>query len=189
MLRPPIDRRGDVVTMARAKLRSPTSVASVATKGGRPTTVISQACRLPIESRRTGCPRWPGDDRQVDRRVAALHLLGARIKASVAQMVPLKQITEPDDRSMPPAMITIAEPSAKMPSSDVCRAICTQLVHGIVDIAVLGIEQRGQGNDEHDGEDQARFVSAQKAERDTTAAVRSTIVVRTLRDCNGRATA
>ena len=48
----------------------------------------------------------------------------------MAQIVPLKQITEPDERSIPPAIITRAEPSAKMPRSDVCRIISRALRQG-----------------------------------------------------------
>ena len=50
---------------------------------------------------------------------------------SMAQTVPLKAITEPLDRSMPPAMMTTAAPRAKMPSNAVCRRMLTALVRGL----------------------------------------------------------
>ncbi len=117
--------------MARAKLRRPTSVASVATKGGRPITVISQACRLPIRSPTTIVPTIAIATMGKSIETSRLWICsGARIKSKVAQIVPLKQITEPDDKSIPPAIMTIADPSEKIPRNEVCRAISTQLVHG-----------------------------------------------------------
>ena len=68
--------------------------------------------------------------READRPSPPRMRSGANSNSSVAQIVPLKQITEPDERSIPPAMITTAEPSAKMPNSDVCRMISRALRHG-----------------------------------------------------------
>ena len=106
--------------------------------------------------------------------------------SKVAQIVPLKQITEPDDKSIPPAIMTIADPSEKIPRSDVCRAISTQLVHGIVDIVVLGIEDRRQRDDDENGEDETRLVAAQKSEGVAFGPrVDRPSATKTLQGCNG----
>ena len=49
-----------------------------------------------------------------------------------AHMAPLKAITAPLDRSMPPEMITMAAPSANTPNSDVCRAISWAFCSGLL---------------------------------------------------------
>ena len=115
---------------ALAKLRSPTSVASVAMKGGRRTDVISQAWRVPT--------------RKPTRRLAAaatattagptglnpIIWAGASASMVVAQTVPDSAIIDPAERSIPPLMITTVAPSAKMPSSAVLRSTSRRLSSG-----------------------------------------------------------
>ena len=113
-----------LLQIAQAKLRKPTSVASVAINGGSRTVVISQACRLPMRNPMTSVPTMAvvNTGRPINASPPRMRS-GANSNNNVAQIVPLKQMTEPDERSIPPAIITTAEPSAKMPNSDVCRMI------------------------------------------------------------------
>jgi len=113
--------------IARAKLRSPTSVASVATKGGSRIAVISQVWSVPTSrpERRAAAiaAAIPAGPTVTSRRSS-----GAEQSVSTrAQVVALKATMEPAERSMPPAMITTAEPRAMMPSSAVFRRMMSRL--------------------------------------------------------------
>src|SRR5262245_53891182 len=113
--------------IARAKLRSPTSVANVATNGGSRIDVISHVCSVPTRkparmppltaqvtpSRPTVSSRW--SDGSANNTKMSAHV------------VALNAIIDPDERSIPPAMITTAAPKATIPSSTVLRRIITKL--------------------------------------------------------------
>ena len=144
-------------TIARPRLRSPTSVANVATKAGSPTTVISQACKLPTRKPTTSVAAMASSD-HAGADVARLACRsGSATSITVAQVVPAKAIIEPVDRSMPPAMITTALPRAKMPSITVCRRMSTALSFGCVPIIVVRVDQRRDRQHDHNRQGQARF--------------------------------
>jgi len=116
---------------SNSRVPKTSTVASVATNGGRRTTVMSQAWKLPISRPTTSVPRiaraitQPAISR--DSRTSS----GANSAMSIAQTEPLKAITEPLDKSMPPEMITMADPSAKIPSMAVWRRMFTALSAGL----------------------------------------------------------
>ena len=81
----------------------------------------------------------PNDDRPRNRRdnhpcmksdLRALHSFRIEDQDDRGANRPAHAIMEPAERSIPPAMITIALPSAKMPSITACRRISTALTPG-----------------------------------------------------------
>ena len=68
----------------------------------------------------------------VDRATGGAISRGASMTMMLAQKLPLNAITEPQERSIPPEIMTMAAPSAKMPNMAVCRRILTMLGFGSV---------------------------------------------------------
>ena len=115
---------------ALAKLRRPTSVASVAMKGGRRTTVISHACNVPTKKPVKRLARTATSTTTEPTGLNAIISAGANASMVTEQTVPDNAIMEPLERSMPPAMMTTAAPSEKIPSIALLRAISRRLSTG-----------------------------------------------------------
>ena len=115
---------------ARAKLRSPTSVARVAINGGRRTAVISQVWSVPTRKPVKRAARTPTPTTAGPTGLNAMISFGARASIVVAAIVPESAIIEPDERSIPPAMMTTVAPRAKIPSSAVLRRMSVRLCQG-----------------------------------------------------------
>ena len=128
--------------MARAKLRRPTSVASVATNGGRRIDVISQVCSVPT--------RKPDENAAADRAAATpsvptvtsafIGRLGEQ-HHDQAQVVALKATIEPAERSMPPAMITTAAPEGEdAQERPCCGAMIDEAGLEIREVGVVAVD-------------------------------------------------
>src|SRR5262245_32427720 len=113
--------------IARAKLRRPTSVASVATNGGKRMEVISQAWSVPTRKPEASAAAMAQTQPSVLTVTRRLSLGSANKTMTRAQVVALKATMEPAERSMPPEMMTTAAPSAMMPSKTVLRRMMMKL--------------------------------------------------------------
>ena len=111
-------------------LRNPTKVPKVAINGGNRTIAISQVCRVPTRKPTASVPRIARMMTPVPTGCELLNASGFSRIMSVAHTVPPKAIIEPADRSIPPAMITIAEPSETIPSIAAERAMFFKLKSG-----------------------------------------------------------
>ena len=151
--------------MAQAKLLRPTSVASVAMNGGSRTTVISQACRLPIKNPMisvptiaaamtgnpisTSPPHAIGGQQQqqrcADGAAEANHRAGREIDPAGYDDDRRPEREDPEERRLP------QEEGAVGPRT--------------VPVVVLRVEQRGQTDHQQQCQEQSRLVSAQKAQR------------------------
>ncbi len=98
--------------------------------GGSRTTAISQACSVPTSNPTTSVPRIASTITPVPSGVAFSIACGLSSTMNVAQIVPLKAIIDPADKSMPPEMITTAAPSEKIPNIEVSRAMLVKFVPG-----------------------------------------------------------
>ena len=110
--------------ISRAMLRRPTSVASVATNGGSRTAVISHACSAPIASATSSVAsvaQASVPPERVDVSGPSSLPIEVMTQQTEANTVAENAITDPEDRSMPPAMMTAPAPSAKMPRIDALR--------------------------------------------------------------------
>ena len=114
----------------RAKLRRPTSVARVAMNGGKRTAVISQVWSVPTRNPVTRAASTPTPTTAGPTALNAMISFGASASIVVAAIVPDSAIIEPDERSIPPAMITTVAPRAKIPRRAVLRRMSVRLCQG-----------------------------------------------------------
>ena len=147
-------------TNTRARLRRPTSEASVATNGGKPNHGNQPGVQR--ADQKAGQQRAGDRDGEHAGRPGPASCglpassTGASASMIAAQTEPLKAITEPLDRSMPPEMMTIAAPRANTPKQ---RRLPQNLLGVLQRLFAIGIaENRGDAHDHHDGHQQAQLV-------------------------------
>ena len=98
--------------------------------GGSRTAVISQVWSVPTRNPASRLARQPAATTAPPTGLKPTISAGASASIVEAHTVVERAIIDPAERSMPPAMITTAAPSAKMPSRAVLRAMSRRLASG-----------------------------------------------------------
>ena len=99
-------------------------------KGGSRTAVISQAWSVPTRNPLSRAAATPAATTRGPTGLNPIISFGASASIVVAHTVPESAIIEPEERSIPPAMITTVAPRAKIPNSAVLRAMSVRLCQG-----------------------------------------------------------